>query len=76
MGRHRQYMIRYRYQGQARAFLQADTQMTKADAWYYASLHCGAATLYGITALAEDTQSLRIRAEHCGLSEVVFLEWP
>ncbi|WP_040262968.1 DUF6555 family protein [Pseudomonas massiliensis] len=74
MERRKQYMIRYRYKGQTRAFTQADSRMTKADAWYYASLHCGAVQLYGVTALGGDTQALRRRAEGCGLSDVDFRE--
>jgi len=68
------YRISYHFQGEPRHFLQRDTHMTEADAWYYAALHSGIGLLYGLPGNRDKAQDLRQHAEMAGISRLTYIE--
>lgn len=66
------FEIRYRLHGRPHHFLQRDTLMTDADAWYYAALHAG--TGLGLEVLNEGKECWQQQAMAAGLSDVRWLQ--
>jgi len=64
------YEICYVLNGEARQFIQCDTQMNDADAWYYATLHSGVGLHYGSGDKADKAAVLRRHAQRRGLADV------
>ncbi|WP_277964534.1 DUF6555 family protein [Pseudomonas sp. RIT-To-2] len=66
------FEIRYCLHGRPHHFLQRDTLMTDADAWYYAALHAG--TGLGMEAIEDNKEQWRQHAMAAGLSEVQWVK--
>lgn len=64
------YEIRYVLNGETRQFIQRDTHMSDADAWYYAALHSGVGLYYGSSSTADKAAALRQHAQRRGLADV------
>lgn len=74
IGRH--FEIRYRFRGERKLFMQPDTQMTDADAWYYACLHAGIGVLHNLSLARDEIHALTQHAERLGLTDVIWEEMP
>ncbi|EIK97029.1 hypothetical protein PMM47T1_07806 [Pseudomonas sp. M47T1] len=68
------FEIHYRLHGRPCHFVQRDTLMTDADAWYYASLHSG--TGLGLQVDSGCQVALRQQAGDAGLSDVTWVKLP
>jgi hypothetical protein len=64
------FKIRYLMRGESRAFLQADSKMTDADAWYYACLHAGIGVLPNISPPCDEITALMQHARKSGMTNV------
>ncbi|MHC8314885.1 DUF6555 family protein [Pseudomonas sp. LB3P31] len=64
------FQITYRLNDARRVFVQPDSHMTDADAWYYACLHAGVGLAYGEDPGSQGLAELRAQAHQCGLTEV------
>lgn len=67
------YEIRYTLDGKAKRFVQRDTHMSEADAWYYAALHSGIGVLYSGISPADKAAELRDYVMRHGLADVRFV---
>lgn len=76
MTRPRHFQITYHYSNTRRLFIQPDTHMTDADAWYYACLHAGVGLVYGEYCAPDDHLRLREHALSSGLTQVSWEELP
>lgn len=70
----RHFEIRYLFHGEQKLFMQHDSDMTDADAWYYACLHAGIGVITSVSASGEEIVSLMQHAERSGLTDVIWEE--
>jgi hypothetical protein len=68
----RHFEIRYRLNGERKMFVQPDSRMSEADAWYYACLHAGIGVLHNRPSLRDETTALKQHAERAGVTEVIW----
>ncbi|SDO15242.1 hypothetical protein SAMN04489798_2170 [Pseudomonas arsenicoxydans] len=66
----RHFEIRYRFNNTQHVFVQPDSHMTDADAWYYACLHAGVGLLYEMDCDQHNHETLREHAQGAGLTQV------
>nr|WP_314531190.1 DUF6555 family protein [uncultured Pseudomonas sp.] len=64
------FQITYRLNDARQVFVQPDSHMTDADAWYYACLHAGVGLAYGDDPDQQGLAELRAQAQKCGLTDV------
>ena len=64
------FQITYRLNDARQVFVQPDSHMTDADAWYYACLHAGVGLAYGEDPAQLGLGELRAQAQKCGLTDV------
>ncbi|MCK1792751.1 DUF6555 family protein [Pseudomonas violetae] len=64
------FQITYRLNDARQVFVQPDSHMTDADAWYYACLHAGVGLAYGEDPDQQGLAKLRTQAQLCGLTDV------
>lgn len=64
------FQITYRLNDARQVFVQPDSHMTDADAWYYACLHAGVGLAYGDDPAQQGLAELRAQAQKCGLTDV------
>ena len=76
MNRTRYFQITYRLNDDRRIFIQPDSHMSHADAWYYASLHSGIGLSYGHNHDQQHDEALQKKAHEGGLIEVSWEELP
>jgi hypothetical protein len=72
----RYFQITYRLKNDRYIFVQPDTHMSHADAWYYACLHSGLGLLYGHDYDQQNHEVLRSHAQTGGLIDVIWEELP
>jgi len=70
----RYFQITYRLKNDLYVFVQPDTHMSHADAWYYACLHSGLGLSYGHD--QQNHELLRNHAQSGGLIDVSWEELP
>lgn len=70
------FQITYRLNDARQLFVQPDSHMTDADAWYYACLHAGVGLVYGDNNAQEDYAALRLHAEKSGVTQVLWEALP
>jgi len=76
MTRTRYFQITYRFNDQRHVFVQPDTHMSHADAWYYACLHSGLGLSYGHDHDQQHDELLLSYAQAGGLIDVSWEELP
>jgi hypothetical protein len=69
------FHIHYRFRGEHRTFLQPDTSLVEADAWYYACLHAGIGVLHNVSGTRDELAALIAHARRYGLTAVRWTEW-
>jgi hypothetical protein len=76
MIRRRHFQITYNLKKSRHIFVQPDSHMTDADAWYYACLHSGIGLSYGENHDQQNEEALRVHAQASGLMQVSWEELP
>ncbi|MGL6245162.1 DUF6555 family protein [Pseudomonas sp.] len=76
MTRRRHFQITYSLKKSRYIFVQPDSHMTDADAWYYACLHSKIGLSYGENHDQQNEDSLRSHAQERGLMQVSWEELP
>ncbi|MGE8185903.1 DUF6555 family protein [Pseudomonas sp. NPDC086278] len=76
MTRPRHFQITYRFKKGRHVFVQPDSHMSDADAWYYACLHSGIGLTYGDNHDHQNHDVLRNHAQESGLTQVIWEELP
>jgi hypothetical protein len=75
MSGQRIFRIHYRFLDEQRVFLQPDSALNEADAWYYACLHAGIGVLHNLSKTREELTALIAHARRYGLTAVRWAEW-
>jgi hypothetical protein len=75
MIRPRHFEIRYCLNDKKQVFVQPDSHMTDADAWYYACLHANIELLYAFIH-EQSFDAFRERAQELGVTKVRWEELP
>jgi hypothetical protein len=75
MSGQRIFRIHYRFLGEHRVFLQPDSELNEADAWYYACLHAGIGVLHNLSKTREELSALIAHGRRYGLTAVRWAEW-
>nr|GEZ29318.1 hypothetical protein [Tanacetum cinerariifolium] len=65
MSGQRIFRIHYRFLGEHRVFLQPDSELNEADAWYYACLHAGIGVLHNVSKTREELSALIAHGRRC-----------
>ncbi|AWM91778.1 hypothetical protein DJ564_13575 [Pseudomonas sp. 31-12] len=76
MTRPRYFQITYGFNKTRHIFVQPDSHMTEADAWYYACLHSGIGLSYGDNHDQQNFDAVRSHAQEHGLIQVNWEELP
>ncbi|OOG10834.1 DUF6555 family protein [Pseudomonas sp. C9] len=76
MTRTRYFQITYCLNDERHTFVQSDTHMHPADAWYYACLHSGIGLSYGQNHDQQNDAALRRHAQAKGLTDVSWVKLP
>jgi hypothetical protein len=72
----RHFQITYSLKKSRHIFVQPDSHMTDADAWYYACLHSGIGLSYEENHDHQNEEALRVHAQASGLMQVSWEELP
>lgn len=75
MSDQRIFRIHYRFLDEQRVFLQPDSVLEEADAWYYACLHAGIGVLHNLSKTREELTALITHGRRNGLTDVRWGEW-
>jgi hypothetical protein len=72
----RHFQFTYSLKKSRHIFVQPDSHMTDADAWYYACLHSGIGLSYEENHDHQNEEALRVHAQASGLMQVSWEELP